>query len=87
MAEAQKRTRLVEESRVDITLDMDEVRTLYTVLSRVGGSHERTPRKHVAAISRAIEVAMGASDYTDKDWANPEYEMFSGSLCAKGYAE
>ncbi len=54
-----------------LTLTMEEVRTLYSVFLRVGGSPINSPRKHIAAINEAIEKALGTDDF-EWSWADPE---------------
>lgn len=47
-----------------LTLNEDEARTLRTILNRVGGVPERTPRRHSDAINTALR-SQGADELED----------------------
>ncbi len=70
---------------VVLKLSMAETRTLFSILQVVGGSPERSPRKHIAEISDAIETALGMKNY-DWDWVEPEMSYRSGRIAFEDYA-
>ncbi|QCX75697.1 hypothetical protein C9F11_10070 [Streptomyces sp. YIM 121038] len=57
MADAKRTTvmKLEEVEGVALTLTMEEVAVLRAVLGRVGGSVQRSPRKHVDAIRKTLD--------------------------------
>ena len=83
MAEATKIEKVVAEG-VTLDLTMAEVRTLARLTHFVSGSEENSPRKHVVAIQKAIEDALGERPY-GWEWIQPERDLFSGSVMAENY--
>lgn len=60
MAEAtinERITRVVKPQGVTLELTMDEAQTLRDVLAKVGGSPRVSRRRHIAALSKAMEDA------------------------------
>jgi hypothetical protein len=57
MAEATTQVRTIREKTVNLTLSTDEAETLMAILAKVGGHRERSPRKHVEAVTVALSKA------------------------------
>ncbi|ARX87905.1 hypothetical protein SMD44_07390 [Streptomyces alboflavus] len=78
MADAQRTTvmKLEEVDGVALALTMEEVAVLRAILSRVGGSVQRSPRKHADAIRKTLDEAVPAFYPADGD---PSY-LLTGTL-------
>ncbi|WJV49931.1 hypothetical protein [Streptomyces flavofungini] len=78
MADAKRTTimKLEEADGVEMAITMEEVAVLRAILSRVGGSVERSPRKHVDAIRKALDDVVPAFYPADGD---PSY-LLTGTL-------
>lgn len=75
------------EEGVALRLSMAEVRALYSLTMRCGGSPKESPRGLIDGIREAIREATGNSSRWNSDWANPEYRCFmeGGGIIAQDY--
>ncbi|MEV6419040.1 hypothetical protein [Streptomyces sp. NPDC051662] len=62
----QEVTRVTKVPGITLTLTMEEAETLIAIAAKVGGSRERTVRKHVDSVTNAL-LMMGARDWTTED--------------------
>ncbi|WP_125262024.1 hypothetical protein [Streptomyces alboflavus] len=69
-------TKLEEVDGVGLALTMEEVAVLRAVLSRVGGSVQRSPRKHVDAIRKTLDEVVPSFYPAEGD---PSY-LLTGTL-------
>jgi hypothetical protein len=79
--------RTVKEEGVSLDLTMPEVRALYAVTNRVGGSPTEGPRGLIDNIRLALLDALGKDERSPNNWAQPEYRCFidSTGLIVKDY--
>lgn len=66
----------VEETTYTMELSLDELKTLRAVFNRIGGGPNDSPRKHVDAMSNAIDAGVGKDRY-NWAWAQPEIDLMS----------
>jgi len=84
MAEAERheKRRILVEDFIEVKMSLEEARAVFSVLNRVGGSGELSPRKHADSVRDAIARAYQGRAYDEWDWAwaEPEWACFAGGV-------